>query len=149
MSHVSDLKLHVRDLQALKAAAKTLGMELTEKKTFKWYGTSVGDYPLPAGFTKADMGKCEYALTITGNSRAYEVGVCKARGGKPGYVLLQDFWAGGYGLDAAIGKEGVKLKHSYAVEIAKKDMQKFQRECFRMTQTRKADGTLVVKATMG
>jgi hypothetical protein len=148
MSHVTDLKLVVRDLNALKLAAEALGMELVEQSTFKWYGTHVGDYPLPAGFTKADMGKCDYAMRIKGNPRAYEVGVVKSKTGT-GYQMLWDFWQGGYGLQEAIGKSGEKLKQGYAVQVAKKEMAKFQRDGFRIAQYKRPDGTLVVKAVRG
>lgn len=149
MSHVTAVALEVKDLDCLKAAAKAIGMELVEKKTFKWYGTHVGDYPLPVGFTKEDMGKCEYALRIPGKPGAYEVGVCKARGDKPGYSLLWDFWGGGYGLQEQIGKQGEKLKQSYAVQVAKKQMQKFARDGYRLQTFQKPDGTQVIKAVRG
>lgn len=146
MSHVTTMPIQVKDLKALELAAKELGMELVQQSTFRWYGTHVGDYPLPQGFTKEDMGKCEYALRLKGNSRAYEVGVCKRRDGKAGYTLLWDFWAGGHGLQAAVGKDGQKLIQGYAVQVARQELQKFNRDGFRMTQHRKPDGTVVLKA---
>jgi hypothetical protein len=149
MSHVTDLKLHIKDLTALKRAAKALGMELVKQDHFKWYGTHVGDYPLPQGFKKEDMGKCDYALRIPGKPHAYEVGICKRRDGKPGFVPLYDFFAKGYGLMDVIGASGEKLKSSYAVEVAKTQMAPFQREGFRMQQFKRPDGTLVIKAVKG
>jgi hypothetical protein len=149
VSHVTDLKLRIKDLLSLKRSAPALGMELVEKKQFKWYGTHVGDYPLPQGFKKEDMGHCEYVLRIKDNAHAYEVGVCKARDGKGGYVLLYDFWAQGQGLMNVIGKSGEKLKQSYAVELAKRQMQTFQKDGFRMQQFKQKDGTILVKAVRG
>jgi hypothetical protein len=149
VSHVTSVNIHIKDLEALKQAAKELGLELVKQDHFKWYGTHVGDYPLPQGFTKEDMGKCEYAIRLPGNPHAYEVGVCKRRDGKPGYQLLWDFWSGGYGLQDAIGKDGQKLKQGYAVQVAKKQMQQYQRDGFRMVQYKKPDGTVVMKAMRG
>lgn len=123
MSHVADMELHIKDLEALARAAKRLGMELVlDKKTFKWYGTHVGDYPLPAGFSAQDMGHCDHAMRVTGNKGAYEIGVCKRRDGEPGYQLLFDFFAGGFGLMEKIGDSGGLLKQAYALEVAKKQL---------------------------
>lgn len=122
MSHVTNMDIEVNDLDALKKAAPFLGMELVQQPTYKWYGTHVGDYPLPEGFTAQDLGKCEYALRVVGNPRAYEVGVVRRKDGKPGYQLLQDFWQGGYGLEQAIGKDGLKLKDEYGAQVALKAM---------------------------
>lgn len=124
MSHVATVDLHVKDLDALAKAAEECGCELVrEQKRYKWYGKSVGDYPLPTGFTAEDLGKCEHAIRVkNGNGNAYEVGVCKRRDGKPGYTLLWDFWNGGYGLQNAIGADGKALRANYAVETTVKTL---------------------------
>ena len=115
MSHVARIDMEIKDLTALKAAAKLLGMEFLEgQTTYRWYGRHVGDYSLPEGFKASDLGKCEHAIGIPNDKKAYEIGVVKRRDGKEGYTLLWDFWAGGYGLEAKVGKDGNKLK-----EIAK------------------------------
>lgn len=121
MSHVVDLGLEINDRESLEMAAQMLGMDCREKNTFKWFGTHVGDYPLPAGFKKEDMGKCDFALGVTGNDKAYEIGVVKRRDGKPGYQLLWDFWAGGHGLEKAIGKDGGLLKQEYSAQVQMKE----------------------------
>ncbi len=144
MSHVAIVDLEIDDLSSLKEAAKAMGLEFTDKKTYRWWGHSVGDYPLPEGFTEADLGKCDYALSIPGNGRAYEVGVVKRRDGKPGYQLLWDFYAGGYGLEKAIGKDGGLLKQSYAVMRAKKEM---LRKGYRATTTKDAKGNMFLAFT--
>lgn len=124
MSHVATVDLHVTDLKALAAAAAACGCELIEgQQKYKWYGRSVGDYPLPAGFSAQDLGKCEHAIRVkrkegTFAGQTYEVGVCKRRDGKPGYTLLWDFWQGGFGLEQAVGKEAKALRSNYAVEVA-------------------------------
>jgi len=147
VSHVTAIELRVNDLDCLSQGGQELGMELVPLKEFRWYGTHVGDYPLPAGFKKEDMGKCDYVLRIKNNNRAYEVGVCKARDGQDGFVLLWDFWNGGYGLRNAIGQNGDKLKQAYASQVAQKHLQQLSREGFRTVKQRRADGTIVLVAT--
>ncbi len=45
MSHVATIEIQIKDLAALKQAAKDLGLEFREnQKTYRWYGYSVGDY---------------------------------------------------------------------------------------------------------
>lgn len=145
MSHVTEIDLEIRDLSCLKAACEALGLEWREnQKTFRWYGRHVGDYPLPAGFTKEDMGRCDHAIAIRDNDRAYEVGVCARRDGKQGYTLLWDFWAGGHGLQAAIGGNGNKLRDQYSAALA---TQKLRKQGFRVTRTQSADGKIVLRAT--
>ena len=115
MSHVAKIAVEINDLGALKEAAKALGLEFKEnQKTYRWWGYSVGDYPLPEGFKASDLGKCDHALSIPNNNTAYEVGVVKRKDGKPGYELLWDFYAGGKGLTAKVGGKGEKLVQAYS-----------------------------------
>ncbi len=128
MSHVATIDLEIKDLECLKKAAKVLGLEFREnQKTYKWFGTHVGDYPLPTGFSKEELGTCDHALSIINpesGSRAYEVGISQRRDGKPGYTLLWDFWAGGYGLKEKIGENGIELKKEYSAQVAEKHLRK-------------------------
>ena len=145
MSHVATVEVHIKDLEALKAACKVLGLEFVEgQQTFKWYGRHVGDYPLPEGFTQSDMGQCEHAIRLPNNNRAYEVGVVKRRDGKPGYTLMYDFWAGGYGLEEAIGKQAGRLRQQYSAQVATKQARK---QGYRVTQSVQQDGTLRLVCT--
>ena len=145
MSHVEEIVLDINDLDCLKEAATHFGMELVEQKTYKWFGRSVGDYPIPEGFTASDLGKCDYALRIPGNSKAYEVGVVARKDGKPGYKLLWDFWQGGYGLREKIGEKGKKLKQEYGVALAIKHQRRKGLRCSRFEQE---NGDVVVKGVM-
>jgi len=139
MSHIVEIDLIINDLAALKAAVSAIpGLEFREsKKTYNWYGVSVGDYPLPEGMTKEELGHCEHAIGITGNRNAYEVGVVKRKDGK-GFSLVLDFWSGGKGLCELVGekvKDGrtrnektglncLKLANSYAAQVSAKAMKK-------------------------
>lgn len=134
MSHVTTIAVEINDLEAVKAICSKLGLEFKEnQKTFKWYGRHVGDYPLPEGFTKADMGKCDHALSVKGKPQAYEVGLAN-RGDH--YVPLWDFWQGGYGLEQAVGKDGNKLISAYAEEVAIRKAKAFAKQKgFTFSQT--------------
>lgn len=144
MSHVTTMELEIKDLEALKDACKMLGLEfVVGQKTFKWYGVHVGDYPLPTGFTKEDMGKCIHAIRIPGNPSSYEIGVAERRDGQTGYVLLWDFWAGGFGLQEKVGKEGGLMKQAYAIARAKREALKMGYRT--QVQKNQKNGNLLLK----
>lgn len=139
MSHIVEIDLIINDLAALKAAVAAIpGLEWKEgKKTYNWYGRSVGNYPLPVGMTKEELGHCEHAIGVAGKPNAYEVGVVKRKDGK-GFSLVLDFWNGGGGLCALVGekvKDGktheekaglncLKVANSYAAQVSAKAMKK-------------------------
>lgn len=117
MSHVATVDVHITNLDALKKACKNIGLEFREgQKTYKWYGQHVGDYPIPEGYDRNDLGKCVHAIAIPGNSNAYEIGVVERKDGKEGYTLMWDFWAGGNGLQKVVGDDCNNLSHEYAKE---------------------------------
>lgn len=145
MSHISKVELYINDLSALGKACKRLGVELAMgQKNYKWYGRSYGQSVLPAGFTAADMGRCDHAIKVPGNSQAYEIGVCQRKDGQPGYTLLTDFFNGGYGMEAKVGEGGDKLKQAYAAEVAE---DYFDRLGYKVTEERQADGSVLMRAT--
>ena len=143
MSHVASIELEIKDLDALDEACETLGLELVRgQKTYKWWGHSVGDYPLPTGFKASDLGKSEHAIRIPGDKNAYEIGVVPRRDGKPGYTLLWDFYAGGYGMEAKVGKDACKLKQAYSAAVATRHYRKLG---YRVSVEKKEGERLVVK----
>lgn len=138
MSHVATVKVTIQDLDALRAACKAAGLEFREgQKTYRWWGTSVGDYPLPEGMTVADLGKCDHAIGIPGNDTSYEIGVVR-RG--TSYILAWDFYAGGKGLEKVAGKNCGRLVQAYSMQVASKAALK---SGYRMTGTKtNADGSV-------
>jgi len=148
MSHVTLIDLEVHDLSALRATCDELGLELCEgQKTFKWFGRHMGDYAIPEGFTKADMGKCDHVIKVKGNPNAYEIGVVKRRDGKPGYILMWDFWQGGYGLQAAVGKGCHKLCQQYAAKVTAKQAQALIAKGFSQHKSVNAQGEIILRYT--
>ena len=146
MSHVAIITAEITSLDDLKTAAERIGCEFVEgQKTYRWYGRHVGDYPLPAGFKKEDMGKCEHAIRVKGaGSQTYEVGVVKRRDGKPGYTLLWDFYAGGYGLQAKVGEGAEELVKSYAASAAMRAARKLG---YKVAEKRLATGEIQLTAS--
>lgn len=121
MSHVADMEIPILDLDILDRCLTHVGARLVRNvDRYKWYGTHVGDYPLPAGFKQEDLGKCDHVIRLNNaTSETYEIGVVRRRDGQPGYQLLWDFWKGGYGLQEAIGENGEFLRQSYEMEAVK------------------------------
>jgi hypothetical protein len=119
MSHVAKIEVEIKDLEALRSAAASLGLELVDRQTtYRWYGRRVGDTKLPDGFTAAELGTCEHALRVVGEPSAYEIGIVARRDGGAGYTLLWDSWNGGYGLVEKVGAGAALLKQAYGVAVA-------------------------------
>ena len=122
MSHVEQVNVQITDLKSLKAACERLGAEFREnQKTHTFFGRSVGDYPLPVGFTAEDLGKCEHAIHVPGVN--YEIGVVPLKTGK-GYTLLYDFYGSsgrhdGGKLKEKFGTGLTKLVDGYSIEALK------------------------------
>lgn len=137
------LGLKIKCLSSLEQACKSLGLTLAKNKTsYRWWGHHVGDHPLPEGFTAADLGKCEHAIQVTGDSSAYEMGVVKSKDGD-GYELLYDFYgAAGQKMMVKVGKNGGLLKQAYTIERAKRVA---KLEDYEVTVTTRADGTKIMK----
>lgn len=140
MSHVAKIEIEIKDLEALKAAAARIGCRFVpHQRSYRWYGTHVGDYPLPDGFAASDLGRCEHAIFVPGAS--YEVGVCRRRDGKPGYTLLWDFWGGG-GLEKQLGPNGQRLIQAYGIEAAKRAA---RRAGYRVTEIEQPGGAVMLR----
>ena len=114
-SHVAKVDIEIRDLDALAQAAEKLGLQLRlGQKTYRWWGYSVGDYPLPEGMTTADLGKCQHAISL--NETAYEIGVIEHAGK---FSLVWDFYGGGKGLEKVVGNGCKNLINEYTIMAAK------------------------------
>jgi len=116
MSHISKIELEITDLATLRQACERLQLQFMENQTtYSWYGTSIGDTPLPEGITASDLGKCDHAIRVPGAQ--YEIGIVK-RDRK--YILLWDSWHQG-GLEQKLGKNAGRLKQAYGSEKVRKE----------------------------
>jgi len=125
MSHVTDVKLRIKDLDALKEAAEACGLEFREGQTsYAWWGTFVGDSHAYGNHDPKTFGTCEHALREpgtrprNGSSGPWEIGVVKATDGE-GYDLLYDTYGGaGRRLTELVGARSNKLRREYAASVA-------------------------------
>jgi hypothetical protein len=145
MSHVTKVKVVIKDLQALAEAAEACGCELVEgQKTYKWYGEWVNDYNTEdaayrQGIKTDDYGKCEHAIRVKGDKNAYEVGVCNNPDGE-GYVLVYDFYNQARTLEAKIGHHAERLSQQYKASAVKSAM---KAKGFKITKSwENADGSI-------
>ena len=148
MSHIAEISdLYITDLDALETAARSIGLELIRgQQTYKWYGVSVGDTPLPQGFKSEDLGHCSHALRVPGNSQAYEIGIVERRDGEPGYTLLWDYWQGGFGLEKLVGENADNLRYQYSLAVTRKQCAE---QGFWVSEETQPDGTVVIVASRG
>jgi len=125
MSHVARISTIINDLDCLEKACLECGLVLNRgQSTYKWYGSYQRDYheedaAYLHGIKTEDYGKCaDHAISVPGNTGAYEVGVVKNPDGE-GWVLIWDFYAGGHGLQKMLGgsKDANKLLNSYSKEV--------------------------------
>jgi hypothetical protein len=129
MSHITKINLIVKDLDAMSATAKRLGLELIrDQRSF-------------VGYT---AGTCDHVLRVKGApANTYQIGLAKRADGK-GYDLKWDGHMGqypqalplynavGYGEAISFNKAAScsKLLDWYAAEVTKKTMAK---QGFRVT----------------
>jgi hypothetical protein len=122
MSHVTTIKMEIRDLDALEQACQKIGLQFKRNQThYKWFGQFVGDYR-EAGTDPKEMGKCNHAISVPGNKNAYEIGVAE-KGDH--FELRYDFWSGGFGLEKLAGKRCANLTEAYTQVVALNEAKKF------------------------
>lgn len=105
------------DMACLRQAVEMLGCRIVERNTFRWYGSSVGDYPLPLGMKKEDLGKnAKFVIELTPETQAriraehpeydqeaYDVGLIEDPNNPGTYVPMYDHFINGYGVDDVLG----------------------------------------------
>lgn len=138
MSHVVKQKIKFLDLGSLKKAVADLGWQFMENQTtYSWYGRHVGDYPLPEGIKKEQLGTCVHAIKVPGAS--YEIGLMQDAEGS--LFPIWDFYASG-GLYQIMGEDGATLKAAYGVAAAKTFL---GRKGFRVVADKMVDGQRQLK----
>lgn len=151
MSHITDARLKVKDLDALQAAAETLGLELVrDVKRYNWFGEFVGDSAegrrVAAERGAESFGKCDHVLRRKGaGSSDYEIGVVADSTGTA-FDLLYDTWGSGAKLETAAGKGLHRLRQEYSVAVAEARVTKtLGRQGFRMTRENKEGGRIQLR----
>lgn len=119
MSHVAQFETSpgkplITDMKALEMACKNLGLEIRKDNKYKWFMRHVGDYPLPPGWKKEDMGtNAEFVIRPSAATcqekginagQVYELGVVPDKNNPGNWTLMYDFYNSGYGLDKVVGK---------------------------------------------
>lgn len=123
MSHVANVEIEIKDLNALETACKKLGVVLKRgQKTWNsFYGQRQEQY-----------GRGEHAITVPDS--AYEIGVIKNANGS-GFHLAFDSWSKqGNAITARLGAGLTRLKNEYTATIATRQL---QRQGFSVRRTMK------------
>lgn len=155
MSHVAQYetvpgKPLITDLDACALAAKNLGCEARMDANYKWFGRHVGDYPLPGGWKKEDMGRnavmvirpTEETCKKLGinSSSVYELGIVPDKNNPGCYVPMYDFFAKGQGLDKVIGDPIFeKGNRSICKQVAPTFIQHYRMCCDALTAKEQGD----------
>lgn len=146
MSHVADVDIKIRDLNAFGAAVKALGGTWDrEAKKIQWYGRFLNDWNSSrAAVNRIDSKR--FGTTDAGSVSfpgcSYTLGLLKNEDGS--YTPYYDTYGQGNGLTKVLGGMDCKaLKDEYGVDVATRMA---ARKGFRVTRTKGANGEIVLKA---
>jgi len=119
MSHVDQIEFEEKwDLQTLREMCQAEGWGFIENRThYEWFGKHIGDYPIPVGFRKEEMGRCDHVIDV---GVRYQIGVVKKMGE---WKLVWDFWHSG-GLPDKLGPKAGLLKQSYSLAKVRRECRK-------------------------
>lgn len=141
VSHISKVKVYVRDLAAFADACQSLGLQFVEgQKTFRTYNGA--------------RGVCEHAAIVPGQPKAYEIGLIRGSVNESGefeknaggdcFELNFDEWSGGYGMVAKAGAGCGLLLQEYACKTVEATAKK---NGYELKRTKSADGSWRYEAT--
>lgn len=141
MSHVCKVELQIKDLAALEAACRAVGLELVRgQKTYRWYSD------LNPGANRAYRrsetdGHCDHAIRIPGaDGEEHEIGVARTASGA--YELRWDPM--GRIVEMVGGSDARKLRQEYSSAVATKW---YKQHGYRVSRSVKADGRIVLNAS--
>jgi len=118
VSHVAAVTTELKDLAAIKAACKELGLTFKEgQQTYRWFGEWVNDYAAKDaaylnGIKPEDYGKCSHAIEVPGSG--YDIGLVK-NPATNAYRIVYDNWGTGKVIVGTIGAGGEKLIQRYGI----------------------------------
>ena len=141
MSHVADVQMQIKDLDALRSVVARMGGELVMgQKTHRWYGRFLNDWSSDRAAVRridsSTFGKCEHAIKFDGID--YEIGLITGEGG---YQLIYDSYGGD--LERKLGIGLPILKQAYGVEVTTRQLSRLG---YRTTTTQNANGSVRVEA---
>ena len=147
MSHVADVAIKFRDIEACASAVALLGGELRrDQKTHAWYGRFLNDWQSQsAAVNRRDastFGKCDMAIHFPGVE--YEIGLCQEADGS--YTAVYDTYgsSGQRLMTLCGGMELPRLKNEYAAAVSTRML---ARKGFRVTRSLDAKtGEIILKA---
>jgi hypothetical protein len=139
MSHLAQIDMAFRDLDALREALKEMGMTLGGKGKVKFYFSASG-----GSSADKNLEDCDYTCEIP-NSR-YGLGFKKQADGSLKLICDEEVLTGLYGRNESarklMGEKGIKLWERYAVAGARMQA---RRKGYRMAESRLKDGSLQIK----
>lgn len=145
MSHVVNIGLRIRDLDALEAALPPELVLRRGQKTHAWWGRFVGDSTPPPGRDPKDYGKCEHAIGRRGVQPAdgpngeWEIGLVPALDGDGFDTLCDTFGETGRRLTQHIPA----IKREYAAGVASgKAMAKLKPKGWTLARENLANGRI-------
>lgn len=121
MSHITDVKLRVRDLDVTEQVGDILGFRLNRGQTHHaWYEHFVGDSNRFGDRDPKTFGQCAHVLQLKDHKQGdYEIGLVAAPDGD-GYDLIYDAWGPGRRLEAKAGSDLTKFRQEYSAAVAMK-----------------------------
>lgn len=123
MSHITNIDLEIKDLNALQSACRRMGL------TFNHGAGKVRFY-------KSQSVDADHVINVPGCS--YDVGVVSNKTG--GFSLVWDNYQTG-GLEAILGAGAGKLKQAYGIEKAKIEARK---KGYSVVEAKKSDGSITL-----
>jgi hypothetical protein len=157
VSHATEGKTVLGDLDSIKASAVAMGGQYLDLKQFRWFGSWMDDSPIPDGMfspeettrlrhasreertavMNREMGKCDGVIRFPNAS--YDVGVIRKEDGT--FRLRWDWYDSR--LHHIMGnKDGSVFMQRYAIELARRGYQKRGRRI--VGETKRADGTIAL-----
>lgn len=124
MSHITNVNLKVKDLDALKTACTELGLEFREnQRTYAWWGTFVGGTRTHGDHDPATFGKGQHAIGLPGATGRmgpggpWEIGVVASKDGAGFDLLYDSYGSAGRALETMAGEGLSRLRQEYAAAV--------------------------------
>lgn len=127
MSHITEVKTEVKDINLLSQAARECGCELVPATEFKYY--------------RGQKSPCEFLIRDQEGKAEYEIGI--VRDEKGGYSLKLDNFENMGGLADKVGYSANTLLQKYGINVAQKALRS---QGYAIQQKVLEDGTVQMRA---